>query len=255
MVRNTTIYFIFISFISAVSSSVILFNSSCATMSAARIDYHCWDAFQQRGSEKLGFALYTYVLLPYNINIKDEKNEIAKKYANLLTAITTLNPYYERDMEMNRYHMNIFYIPGEFDISPDGKHYFNPDKYNFQLSQKYIQIFANTLRSDETVNNDLNNKCGPFLISLHVPLKSFVLDKEGKEKIFILYANLSDQNDEGMMEAIQEYKKWIVQDHKPGVDYFESLKLSLLSWFLDANNTLRIMECDIKTIKSLLEVI
>lgn len=195
--------------------------------------YHVWDTLTRKGNERPGYGMYTYVLFQWRVDALADKNpEIAKRYENLLNAITGPTSTAEKAGTAVR-ESNLFCIPSN-EVYVSGR--FGLEKYNSKLARTYISILCNMIQDDNELVERFNDRPGPFLISTLHPL-----DTNVKGDFHLLYADLSESNPAAIKETVMAYRKHIRSATVDGVESFNPLRLTLLNWILNIDDNLKIV--------------
>lgn len=197
--------------------------------------FHVWDSLTEKGKEKDGYALYTYVI--FRDEERDSTKEIGRRYEGLLDAIMSTISTPQDAEEYPKKESNIFYIPYNTHLSK--RPAVSPLKdYNFSLARKYIAHLRKAIeKSDTKAFERLDSKPGPFLISLRYPL--------GKTKgdiTTLLFADLSSRHPAAMKEVVAAYKQRISSKPIDEAQQFEPIRLALLNLILNTNDYIEIVK-------------
>jgi hypothetical protein len=203
------------------------------------VSYHVWGALLSYGMEQKeypGYAVYTYVL--FNSNQSDAGSPEGKRYDGILRAVLQDVKTQETGAAAGwlKNETNIFCIP--FMIrSPKKADALG--KYNFDLSQKYLAVLQVAVKSNKDLFKRLEQRPGPFLISLYEPLPGL----KGKAATRMLYLDLTDMPVDGMRQVLDAYKERLNAEPLKNVEKLrESLKITLMKYALKLDENLKIVD-------------
>jgi hypothetical protein len=200
------------------------------------VSYHVWGALISYGIEQKaypGYAVYTYVL--FNSNQPDAGSPEGKRYDSILKAIlqdiktqqTGAAAGWPKDAT------NIFCIPF---VTWSPKKADALKKYDFELSLKYLAVLQRAVKDNQMLFKCLEQRPGPFLISLYEPLPRL----QGKAATKMLYLDLTDMPTDGMRQVLDAYKQRLDAEHLKNVEKLkESLKIILMKYALMIDENLK----------------
>jgi hypothetical protein len=195
--------------------------------SAASPRSHLWTELYGAGNEPPGYAMYTYVL----INRSKVDKSAWSRYWALVNSITdSTSAEDSQDSEFNRSLYNLFLIPFS------GEHQ-RTKSLNDILSKSILTGIAVSVQKQE-LRDLINTNPGPFLISSTEPISNEKFTKD----IEILYADLTRTNVYAMQEVVAAYKRRLTSKSIGGQQRFKSIRLSLLSILLDADDYVNIVK-------------
>lgn len=183
---------------------------------------HLWAALYGADEEPAGYAMYTYVL----INRSKADLVAWNRYERLVESITSSTSSVDtRPPDFNRSLFNLFLIPQE------------AESLNDKLAKSILTSIAASVQKQE-LRELININPGPFLISAAEPISNENLNK----KIDMLYVDLTQTNVDAMPEVVAAYKKRLTSDSIEGLERFNSIRLSLLNFILDADDYIGIIK-------------
>lgn len=201
------------------------------------VSYHVWGTLVSYGIEQNdypGYAVYTYVL--FNSNRPDLPSSEGKRYESILWAVLHDVKSYSIGVEADwpRGETNIFCIPY---LIKKPQYTDGLDKYDFELSLKYLAVLQGGIKNNKKLFKRLEQRPGPFLVSLYSPLPMM----QGKDVTKMLYLDLTDMPADGMRQVLDAYKQRLDEDPLKNVEKLkESLKIILMKYalMLDENITI-----------------
>ncbi len=188
----------------------------------AKPSTHAWQYLYSYGGEEPGYATYSYVLVG-----RGEANEKATSlYYELVKAIhgstisaTSLGGVGGGHVSKNR--LNLFLIPiGK----PDGFEYNKP---NYELSKLLLTALSVELPLDLS-------RPGPYIITLYQPISAANTGNTAD----VLYVDLSGVHTKAIPEIVRTYKGIVMEEEITGIEKLKSLRLSLLSIALLAQDAI-----------------
>ena len=183
------------------------------------INYDVYANMLRIGDESLGYALYTYVLTP---NQAEAGSHIDIRYKQLRHEITSTTLTEKASAYFPKRESNIFYLPG-------GSAY-----QRHTLSLQLISHLHS--RSHDKIKELLPiSSPGPFLVSIQHPMLGM------NKHTNLLIADLSSTNKSAFPEVIAAYKQRLKHDGIKDIEYFESLRLSLLNHIFNVNDNLHLV--------------
>jgi hypothetical protein len=184
---------------------------------------HLWAALYGADEEPAGYAMYTYVL----INRSKADTAAWRRYEKLVESIKwSTSAVGNHDPGFNRSLYNLFLIPL----------YQRAESLNDILSKSILTSIAASVQQPE-LRELINTNPGPFLISATEPISTKNLIKD----IDMLYVDLTRTNVDAMPEVVAAYKKRLTSDSIEGLERFNSIRLSLLDFVLDADDYISIV--------------
>jgi len=206
------------------SSPVVSSNgrTPASGTSAPAITSHVYDEIFTFGSEMQGYGLYTYVLFPKKVTVG---SDVASRYIEILKEIKKSTDTAEVGLAagLRIEESNIFYLPAG-------------DEDNRRIIS--LKLFNHLRSSSGTKSDDLfpTNRPGPFLVSVAKPITQLSGDSP------MLIADLSTTHPDAFAEVIAAYKNQLQVDGVDEKERFTSLRLSLLSWIVTANENLSLVK-------------
>jgi hypothetical protein len=203
------------------------------------VSYHVWGALLSYGMEQKeypGYAVYTYVL--FNSNQSDAGSPEGKRYDGILRAVLQDVKTQETGVAAGwpKDETNIFCIPF---VTRSPKKAEVLAKYDFDLSQKYLAVLQGAVKNNKDLFKRLEQRPGPFLISLYEPLPRL----QGKAATKMLYLDLTDMPTDGMRQVLDAYKQRLDADPLKNVEKLkESLKITLMKYALLLDENLKIVD-------------
>lgn len=190
--------------------------------------YHAWDTLTSLGGEEEGYAIYTYVIIDGNTNIKTEGG---RRNEALLSAIVeaVADPGEEVRSPGNptgvvRQERNVFYIPMTEKILPQ---FASPlALYNLPLAQQLVEGFVRYMQGEEDLSKRLQYS-SPFLVSVPVPLPGM-----GNRATKLLIADLSSTRPKDMGQVVAAFRQQQNANVSDDVDRFRLIRLALLGGIL-----------------------
>jgi len=190
--------------------------------------YHAWDTLTTLGGEEQGYALYTYVILDGNTNIKTEggrRNEallkaIVEAAANPGEAVRSpADP-----AGVLKEESNIFYIPLTEKMLPQ---FSSPlALYNLPLAQQCVAGLVQYMQENQDLGQRLQY-ISPFLVSVPVPLPGM-----SYRATKILIADLSDTSPKKMRQVVAAFRQQQNTNVADDADRFRLIRLALLGGIL-----------------------
>jgi hypothetical protein len=194
---------------------------------------HLWQPLTRMSSEEKGFGMYTYVLFGRKLKpIARLERETLDRYESLLNAIHVSTLSTAEGGDFDKAETNVFLIPVKAEVT-------EPTRYNYNdiLSLRCIALSSAMVRDvAPTLSDRLATGEGPFLISTQEPLGEMK-----KERVVLLYADLSTTNSAAMAEIVGAYKRRIGKGIH-SIERFRSLRLALLDFILDADDNIKIVK-------------
>jgi predicted small lipoprotein YifL len=188
---------------------------------APPVVYHVYQRIAAYGSELSGYGMYTYVLFPRKA---PTGSALAERYRQLTAAIekTTLTPAEAQAAGFLPAEGNLFCLP-------DGN-----GSARLVLSLRLL----NHLRQASAAARALLpiDRPGPFLISLPVPVRQI------SGEVPMLVADLSHAHVDAFPEIVVTYKQRLRGGGIDKTASFRSLRLTLLSLLLVANDDLSLVK-------------
>jgi hypothetical protein len=190
--------------------------------------YHAWDTLTSLGGEEVGYALYTYVIIDGNTNIKTEGG---RRNEALLSAIVeaVADPGEAVRSPGNptgvvRQECNVFYIPMTEKILPQ---FASPlALYNLPLAQQLVERFVRYMQREEDLSKRLQYS-SPFLVSVPVPLPGM-----SNRATKLMIADLSSTRPKDMGQVVAAFRQQQNADVSDDVDRFRLIRLALLGGIL-----------------------
>jgi len=185
------------------------------------------------------FGLYTYVLYrPVLSQLDTSENKLFFDRLNkLINAIEdTTDPFDTTVFTIDYKYHNLFIIPENYRKGSK-----SPVLYPHVFSVKLASAF-----SDRQLQRVFSSNIGPFLISSKQPLNEY----SHGAKPDLLFVNLSNTNPDAMKQIVSFYKERIITDDISGIEQFSSLKASILSFILDADDNIKVVKASIASILS-----
>jgi len=184
------------------------------------VKYDVYDDITRIGDETLGYALYTYVLMPVEAKAG---SLLEMRYKSLMREIKATTISLESADYFPKRESNIFYLPAGNALQ----------RHTFSL-----QLIAHLHRlGNQTVNTLLpTSSPGPFLVSIQQPVLGM------NRHTNLLIADLSSTNKSAFPEVIAAYKNRLKHGGIDDTANFESLRLSLLNFIFNANDNLHLVK-------------
>jgi len=203
------------------------------------VSYHVWGALVSYGIEQKdypGYAAYTYVL--FNSNQTDAASPEGKRYDGILRAVLQDVKPQETGAAAGwpKDETNIFCIPF---VTRSPKKADALEKYDFELSQKYLAVLQGAVKNNKDLFKRLEQRPGPYLISLYEPLPRLQVKNATK----MLYLDLTDMPADGMREVLDAYRQRLDAEPLKNVEKLkESLKIILMKYALMLDENLKIVD-------------
>lgn len=187
---------------------------------------HLWEWMYERGTEPSGYGMYTYVL----INQNQSNEEVWARYSALVEAIqASTTEVADFDAKADKSLYNVFLFP-----STKGKD--GQPTLNDRFSRAILTAIRASTKGDKLRKSIANP--GPFLISVGQPLTG----SGTLSDVDLLYADLSATNKAAMREVVSAYKLRIEKSELRGTESFDSIRLSLLSLILNADEHVQVVK-------------
>lgn len=189
---------------------------------------HLWDALYGADEEPPGYAMYTYVLINRSKADTAAWTRFEKLVESIMQSTTAVG---DHSLGFNRSLYNLFLIPYRY----------RGDQFsailNDILSKSILTSIAASVQKQE-LRELINTNPGPFLISAAEPISNENFNKD----IDMLYVDLTRSNLDAMSEVVSAYKKRLSSDSIEGSERFNSIRLSLLNFILDADDYINIVK-------------
>lgn len=201
----------------------------------SNVAFHVWGELKNRGGERTGYAIHTYVL--FGSDTRDINSADGKRYDGLLRAIIrdtkTVNQGKLSKWPLSE--TNIFWIPATQNLTQDNAFM----HYNFNLGMVYLGVFQKAGRNDLFFVNRLSKRPGPFLVSVNEPLDTH----KGRRVTRLLYVDLTNMPCDGMREIVDVYKQRLQAEPLKNVEKLrESLKIIFLKYALKFDESVKIVK-------------
>ncbi|MBI4619637.1 MAG: hypothetical protein HY739_05695 [Desulfobacterales bacterium] len=190
---------------------------------------HLWDALYGANKEPSGYAMYTYVLINRSKADMAAWNRYEKLVESIKLSTSAVGNY---SPGFNRSLYNLFLIPHK------DKGHQPSESLNDILSKSILTSIAAASVQKQKLRELINTNPGPFLISAAKPISNEKINKN----IEILYVDLTRTNLDAMPEVVAAYKKRLSSDSIEGLERFNSIRLSLLNFILDADDYISIVK-------------
>ena len=193
---------------------------------------HLWKPLIAMLSEDTGYGMYTYVLFGRKLKPMGRLgSEALERYERLLEAIGGSTLSVSEGGQVDKAGTNVFMIPLTAEVAEPTR-----NSYNGVLSLRYISLLSAMVRDvSPGLSTRLASGEGPFLISTPEPVGEIE-----KERIVLLYAELSSANPAAMDEIVGAYKRRVGKGIR-AIERFRSLRLALLDLILDADDNIKIV--------------
>ena len=211
---SSALYVLMAFFLVSCSSGVGIYPSSTDNEAPSA---HAWQYLYSYGDEGAGYATYSYVLVG-----RDHNNQGSMSlYYELIKAIQASTANAEDLLgHVSSRSLNLFIIPVA--SGSDGS-----KEPNYKLSKSLLAVLSATspLKS---------SRPGPYIITLYLPIGAGGDDKVAD----ILYVDLTDAHPKAIPEIVRTYSEAVVDKKLSGVVNLNSLRLSLLSMALHAEDSI-----------------
>jgi hypothetical protein len=190
--------------------------------------YHAWDTLSTFGGEEQGYALYTYVILDGNTNIRTEGGRRNEALLNAIVEAAAIPGEAVRSPAdpagVLKEESNIFYIPLTEKTLPQ---FSSPlTLYNLPLAQQLVAGFVQYMQENQELCQRLQYS-SPFLVSVPMPLQGL-----NYRATKILIADLSFTRPKDMPKVVAAFRQQQNTDVADDADRFRFIRLALLDGIL-----------------------
>lgn len=181
-----------------------------------------------------GYALYTYVIIPREIDLGSETN-IEKKYKALLRTFSLLgikkHHYRKRDKKLHS-DLHLFVIPVK---RSNG---INIESYNFKMSNEIISKLSKLSEKYNklSLKDKLNKREGPFFVTVATPILN-------NKSLYLTFLDMTDLPISAISQSVFDYKNKLeksTRGNKP-FNFEEKIKMKALLWLTKISSNIEII--------------